>query len=341
MQTTTPAKPVVHFVSAIRGPAAGNWFRQTPDGDGHWEQAQFVLADEDGAADWLVVFDDLTAPLRTRVPWSRRMVFLSEPPHMKRYALRYLNQFGVVVGPVPVGRGYRGRVVMQQPALPWYYGVNWKTGTALGWDAMGRHPVKSRRISVVASAKDWRPLYRERRRFVEKLKQALGAELDEFGHGVRPVDDKAEAIAPYRYHVVLENNKVDRFWTEKLADAYLGEAFPIYSGGGELDRDFDPASFATIDVSDSDRAVAAVRGILAADPAAHAQPLLQAMHERVMKEHNVFAICERIIRDVGSEEQARLREPVTIHPSQKFCLKHSFKKSWRNLRAALGLRRGR
>ncbi len=335
---TTLARPIIHFVSAIKGSAARHWFRQTPNGDGRWQQAQFVLTDEDGTADWLVVFDDLATPLDTPIPWSRRIVFLSEPTHMKRYALRYLNQFGVVVGPVPVGRWYRGRVVRQQPALPWYYGVSWKNDTALDWEAMSRHPIKSRRISVVASAKDWRPLYRERRRFVQKLKEALGAELDEFGHGVRPVDDKAEAVAPYRYHVVLENNKIDQFWTEKLADAYLGEAFPIYSGGGELDRDFDPASFATIDVSNPDKAVEVVRGILAADPAAHAQRLLQAMHERVLKVHNVFAVCERIIRDLGNDEQ-RLREPVTLHPSLKFSLKRSFKKSWRDLHATLGFRR--
>ncbi len=292
-------------------------------------------------ADWLVVFDDLLAPLQTLVPWSRRIVFLSEPPILKRYALRYLNQFGTVVGPVPVGRGYKGRVVIQQPALPWYCGVSWRDGTALGWEALGRHPVKTRRISVVASAKDWRPQYKARLLFVDKLKEALGDELDVFGRGVRPIDDKAEAIGPYRYHVVLENNTIDHFWTEKLADAYLGEAFPIYSGGGQLARYFDPQSFATIDVSDPDRAVADVVKLLADDPAARVQPLLQAMHERLMKEHNVFAVCERIVRQADGVTVPSLQQPSLLHPSLKFSLKRSLHKSWRDVRTKLGLRRGR
>ena len=131
---------------------------------------------------------------------------------------------------------YKGRVLKQHPALPWYYGANWKDGTGSSWDELRRHPAKTRRISVVASDKDWRPEYKARLLFVKTLRDVLGDELDVFGRGRRPIDDKAEAIAPYRYHIVLENNMVDHFWTEKLADAYLGEAFPIYSGGGELAR---------------------------------------------------------------------------------------------------------
>lgn len=335
-----PAKSTIHLVSAIEGPAA-KWLRQSPDGDGRWENLQFVLRDDDMTADWLVVFDDLPGPFETSVPWSRRIVFLSEPPNMKRYALRYLGQFGAVVGPVPVGRAYKGRVVRQHPALPWFYGVSWKDGSALGWDDLCRHSTKTKQLSLVVSDKDWRPAYRARLRFVEQLRKALGSDVDVFGRGVRPVDDKAEAISPYRYHIVLENNAVDHFWTEKLADAYLGEAFPIYSGGGQLDRYFDPRSFATIDVADPEKAVAKVREILEADPAARAQPLLRAMHERVMKEHNVFAVCQRFIADSPSPEQPLLRTPDTLHPSLRFSLKRSLHRSWRDFRTAIGLRRPR
>ena len=274
MPTADPAKPIIHFVSSIRGPGATNWFRQTPAGDGRWQQAQFVLADEDMTADWLVVFDDLLAPLQTLVPWSRCIVSLvrAANPEALRAALSQ---------PVRHGRrscagwaGIQGRVVIQQPALPWYCGVSWRTHVGLG--GLGAPPCENpahigRRLRQgLAAAIQGGPL------FVDKLKEALGDELDVFGRGVRPIDDKAEAIGPYRYHVVLENNTIDHFWTEKLADAYLGEAFPIYSGGGQLARYFDPQSFATIDVSDPDRAVADVVKLLADDPAARVQPLLQA-----------------------------------------------------------------
>ena len=331
---------IVRFASTIRTPAVTNAFRQTPNGDGRWRETHFVR-DNDERADWLVVYDDLAEPLPTRVPWPQRIVILSEPPKLKRYPLRYLQQFGAVVGPVPVSSAYKGRLIWQHPALLWHYGASWKDGTARGWDDLSRHPVKTRRISVVASGKNWRPEYKARLRFVQKLKDVLGDELDVFGRGIRSVDDKAEAIAPYRYHVVLENNAVDHFWTEKLADAYLGEAFPIYSGGGELARYFDPRSFATIDVSDPEAAVSTVVKVLADDPASRVQPLLQAMHERLMNEHNLFAVCERIVSQAPDRNEPPLPRPVLIHPSLKFSLKRSLHKSWRDVRTRLGLRRGR
>ena len=331
----------IHFATGLTGPAVANWFRQTPNGDGRWRETQFVRRDDGLSADWLVIFDDLLEPLPTRVPWSRRIVFLSEPPNLKRYPLRYLQQFGTVVGPVPVPSAYKGHVRRQHPALPWFYGANWKDGTASDWGVLKRHPVKSRGISVVASGKDWRPEYKARLRFVQKLKDVLGDELDVFGRGIRSVDDKADAIAPYRYHVVLENNTVDHFWTEKLADTYLGEAFPIYSGGGELARYFDPQCFATIDVYDPEAAVARVVKILEEDPASRVQPLLRAMHERLMNEHNVFADCERIVRQAPDRNEPPTQQPDLIHPSLKFSLKRSLHKSWRDLRNRLGLRRAR
>ena len=48
------------------------------------------------------------------------------------------------------------------------------------------------------------------------------------------MSDKAEAIAPYAYHLVLENNYIDNFWTEKLADAWIGWALPLYLGAPNL-----------------------------------------------------------------------------------------------------------
>ncbi len=260
---------------------------------------------------------------------------------MKCYARRYLAQFGTIVGPVPVGHTYQGRVVTQHPALPWFYGVSSKDSRASGWDELWRCSTKTRHISIVVSDKNWRPRYRARLDFVKQLREALGADLDVLGRGVQPVDDKAEVISPYRYHVVLENNLVDHFWTEKLADAYLGEAFPIYSGGGQLDQYFDPKSFATIDLTDTTKAVAEVQKILEADPAARVQPLLRKMHERVMTEHNFFAVCERIIQANTSQDKPLLSEPVFIRPSISYSLKRSLHRAWRNARTSLGLRRMR
>ena len=40
-------------------------------------------------------------------------------------------------------------------------------------------------------------------------------ELDIFGHGVNPMNDKAEALDPYRFHIAVENHVYDHHLTEK------------------------------------------------------------------------------------------------------------------------------
>ena len=60
-----------------------------------------------------------------------------------------------------------------------------------------------------------------------------------------------------------------------------------------------------------------------------------------MNEHNVFAVCERIVVQAPDQAEPTLQQPDLIHPSLKFSLKRSLHKSWRDVRTKLGLRRAR
>ncbi|MGE9984171.1 glycosyltransferase family 10 domain-containing protein [Desulfovibrio sp. SGI.169] len=224
--------------------AAWPWLRQTSDGCGGMgpgEGTRFVLEDKDCRARWLAVFDEPPPGARTRAPRERRVLFVTEPPEIKRYPRSYLEQFGTVISPYPF-RGVDARALrLENPCLNWQYGVVTGGGapvsptlTRLGDIENLPVPRKSKKLSVICSDKTATEAQRRRIRFVRRLKELLGDELDVFGRGFRPVADKAEAIAPYKYHLVLENNYLDNFWTEKLSDAWIGWALPLYLGAPNL-----------------------------------------------------------------------------------------------------------
>ena len=121
-----------------------------------------------------------------------------------------------------------------------------------------------------------------------------------FGHGVRPLDDKAEALDPYRYHVAVENHVCPDHWTEKLADALLGFTLPFYHGCPNAADYFPPECFIPIDIRDFDAARALIREAIASGQYEKRLPAIVEGRRRVLEEHNLFALLHRVIRDRDS-----------------------------------------
>lgn len=277
-----------HFAT-LHGPIDA-WFRQTPAHDGLFGETWFGSEPVDDAAEWLVVCDDPPDGFQTRIPRERRILFLGEPIAIKTYALSYLNQFGTVVGPTPFPN-YRGRRVLQHSALPWHYGKN----RPLSWERVVMDKEKRAAISVFCSNKMLTRQQTSRIVFVGQLIRRFGDLVEHFGAGFRSLPEKADGLDPYRYTVALENNLEDGFWTEKLGDAYLGHCFPIYAGGAIPADDFDPAARLDIDVRDPDTAFRRIEALLESRTFERSQSLIRAQRMRVMLEHNLFAVADRIL----------------------------------------------
>lgn len=300
MSATETIKMRIQIASIHPIPA---WFRQTPGHDGVWEDAHFVPHDAAGAAEWLIVYDEAPAGFTTTLPRERRILFRSEPESIKHYPRAYLDQFGwfVSISPMPA---YGDRVFVTTPALPWMYGLDLGgSGNHMPWQALlsARNAPPRGEISVVCSTKAMNLNQMRRLRFLEMLREALGERLHLFGRGFSPINDKAEGITGFRYHLVLENNLLDHGWTEKLADPILAGAFPIVSGGRNLAQYFDPEGFASIDTTRPRAAVEDVLRLLAEDPAARAGAAMAANKQRLMAEHNFFPHARGIIRQIEAK----------------------------------------
>jgi hypothetical protein len=221
---------------------------------------------------------------------ERRILFLGEPPSIKTYPPSYLNQYGFVVGPIPLP-GYRGSHIRQHSCLPWHYGKS----QPFTWQELASDKDKSRILSVFCSSKTLNLQQALRIRFVEALKSHFGSLVEHYGTGYAHIEEKADGLAPFVYTVVLENNIYEGFWTEKLADAYLGHCFPIYAGGKIPTTDFDPRGRLDIDIFHFDASLRAIERLIENHDTDAAQDLIREQRRRVMLQHNLFAVASRII----------------------------------------------
>ncbi|MDR1284079.1 MAG: glycosyltransferase, partial [Opitutaceae bacterium] len=158
-----------------------------------------------------------------------------------------------------------------------------------------RAPGKTADLATVCSDKRQRhTLHRARYEFVQTLRGLL-PQMDVFGHGVRFIEDKAEAIDPYRYHLAIENHRALHHWTEKLADPFLGLSLPIYYGCPNVADYFPEESFVEIDIRDPGEAAEVIRKAIRDDLHSRRIRALSEARRRVLYDYNLFAVLSRLV----------------------------------------------
>ncbi|ABB39670.2 methyltransferase FkbM family [Oleidesulfovibrio alaskensis G20] len=288
------------------------WLRQTSGGKGVVGSVRFKInEDQQGDADWLVVVDSPPENLYTRVPFDRRILFITEPPEVKVYSPSFLKQFYWIISPYLVN-GATGRCLLENSCLPWQFGVDMDSrccNEPFGdLDNLVNYevPVKRHEISVVCSTKAITNAQKQRLAFVKTLSKRLGDRLHIYGRGVSPVRDKATAIIPYRYHIVLENNRLDNFWTEKFSDALLGWSLPLYAGAGNLEKALPANGIIQLPIDNHEEAIAVVERVLRDDPYMEYQPALAKCREWCLKNTNIFFRVATLIENSMVVNSSRL-----------------------------------
>jgi hypothetical protein len=110
-------------------------------------------------------------------------------------------------------------------------------------------PPKRGLVSIIASRHASMPGHRLRHRIVA-WSRTHRPDLEAFGTGYRPVDDKWEGHAPFHYSVVIENSRCPGYFTEKLLDSFLAWSLPIYWGDPEIERVFLPEGMLVCETED-------------------------------------------------------------------------------------------
>jgi len=282
------------------------WLRQTEDGKGAMEHAHFLLNESSPDAQWLAVLDEPPADFETQVPVARRVLFITEPPEVKIYPASYLRQFGYVISPYAVRGASKGSLLLENSCLTWHLGVNAAdnayTSEIKNLAELRLLPVpeKTKMLSVICSTKTFTQAQRKRIAFVEKLQARFGDAVDIYGRGRNPISDKAQAILPYKYHLVLENSYLENSWTEKLSDTWLGYAYPIYLGAPNIERCCPPGGMLALRPDNDAANLDAIENLLREDPWQRSLPAISNCRQWVLETTNIFARVDRLIHEAGA-----------------------------------------
>jgi hypothetical protein len=307
------------------------WEKQTPQSSGVWGNCTFLINKEVSECDFWVVYDNLLGTGTTCCPARNTILITGEPPSIRHYTHEYLKQFATVI---TCHRKLRHpNVVHQQQGLPWQIGWRRRGNyfiSSKDYDELSaiRNFKKDRLVSVIVSSKDFTAGHRRRLKFVEHLSQYFGPKLDVYGRGIREIDDKWEAIARYKYHIVLENSAVPDYWTEKLADAYLGGAFPLYYGCPNLPKYFPPTAFMQFDLKDSS-SVDRIERFIEDHSYECAIGAIHHAREMVLNKYNLFAMLCDYCNDIGISGK---KDQITIMPmrdNRTFLVRNITHKIWR------------
>ena len=261
----------------------------TPGGSLRWGRCRFDFNPEPGGqADFSVVLGN-ARPYDRFVAAPQNTLFIAgEPLSKKLYPQTFYRQFGHVVDSHAESR--HPHLHMSALGLNWHVGLH-RDGYRYGYDNLAALicPDKQNRIAVVCPNACKTEGQRQRLALLEGLKQRLGDRMVHFGRGFEPIDDKMDAILPYRFHLVLENSVLPNYWTEKLADAYLGWAYPIYLGCPNV-SDYLPAeALLSINDLDADTATARIAELLDQPLDPQREAALDEARNRVLNVYNPFA----------------------------------------------------
>lgn len=115
-------------------------------------------------------------------------------------------------------------------------------GSWIKEDNIGIHN-KTHQVNMLYSNKSRTTGHRLRHEIAKKI-----TNIDLAGSGCsRPFDTKEEVLCPYRYSIVVENTKMDGYFSEKLLDCFAVGTIPIYWGCQNVGNYFDDAGIISFD----------------------------------------------------------------------------------------------
>jgi len=166
---------------------------------------------------------------------AKKIAWLIEPPsissHIYKKAVQLAPRFDCIL------TFWEDMLPVDPKFVYMPYGTTWIH------DGQRKIYPKTKNVSLIASGKKITDGHRLRHECVNKY----GASMDVMGRGYKSFDQKVEGLKDYRYSVVIENSRVNSYFSEKLLDCLLTGTIPIYWGFPKTKDFFDPKGFLFFD----------------------------------------------------------------------------------------------
>lgn len=289
------------------------WRPLLPNGFDRIGNCVFTFDADASDYDVLVAYEDLP-PLLGSKKIDRReklscapintVLLTTEPSSIRLDGPHYLRQFGHVWTAKHPSLIRHPRQIRETPPLRFFYGRNMASGAHL--DIPEHPPEKTQGLSAMSSTKAMaHTVHAQRLAFMLALKERLGDDLQLYGRGLRPVDDKAEAMAPYRYHIAVENHVEPGHFTEKLTDCFVAGCLPFYFGDPSYNSVFPKESVIPIDIFDLDGTIEIMREAIASDQFSKRQAALTVARQVTLDRFNTLRAVAVKIESLYDPEAVR------------------------------------
>lgn len=173
-------------------------------------------------------------------------------------------------------------------------------------------PDKTKEISCIASFdKKAFPGHLDRIKFVKALKKShIGDRIDFYGKNTsNELKEKKDGILPYKYTIAIENNSQSDYFSEKIMDAYLGYAIPIYFGADNIEEYFPKNSFIKIDIYNLQDSIKIIEDIINSNFYEDNFSALLEARRRVLEDYSMLnAIGKEIIKDYQANKDKPYKE---------------------------------
>ena len=279
---------------------------QTPNNSTEWSKCKFHINKKIKKCDYWVVYGTAKKSETVICPKENTLLISNEPPCFLQYKKSFTDQFANIISCHEYIQ-HKNNILYQQ-GLPWFVGKNYKKDTCIDVNKnynqlfSQKQPRKNKLISVISSSNVFTTEYKARSNFITQLKDYFGDKIDVFGKGIKEVADKWDILAPYKYHIALENSSYKDYWTEKLSDTFLSFCYPIYYGCPNIEKYFDKEMLTQIDIKNPDKAISIIEKTIANKTFEISQEKILDARNKCLKQYNLFALIADYIEKKESSD---------------------------------------
>lgn len=301
--------------------------RQTPGQKGIWNGMQFTL-DPAENCDFLIMLNNrMKIPTRVKCPPENIWALMQEPYEegFSDWMVEKHDLFFRVLTHhlFPNNAKY----IASHPAIPWHVNRTFDQLTSCPI------PEKVKNLSwIVGDAMDL-PGHIKRWSFLESIKKKK-LPIDVFGKKIHYIEDKWDALAPYKYSLAIENNSGPDCWTEKLADCFLSWTIPFYYGCTNLEDYFPKESFVRININKPEESLEKINAFIAEDRWEKSIPALEEARNLVLHKYQIFPHLSSLVSCHIDEKKEK--KDITI-PAYKRSAKAKMLRIKYKLKKKLGI----
>jgi hypothetical protein len=274
--------------------------------------------------DLVVVYEGVKAKREIKYKEGGLIFISGEPPWSRVYSKKFLGQFDELITTHAKLKHKNNH--LSQPCINWHFGLSYET-LKYKYDfhalQIMQPPIKTKLISIITSNQLMMPGHLKRMNFIREIKKLYPNEIDVFGKGIQPIDDKADALLPYRFNICLENSSLNHYWTEKFGDPLLAYTIPIYFGCTNITSYFNPNSFYSLDLENTDKSIKLIKQILSKPDLAYLNKLdcLQVDRQKLLNEYNLIPTLVNKFQYILNKIERQVLTTVITPSTQTNCYK--------------------